>query len=57
MKSTAAERTLTQAEIERLKKRGIQYPWSPWDVLALLDRIEDTKRKVVCAVMDLENYK
>ena len=39
MARAASERTLTQSEIERLKKHGVQYPWSPFDVLELLDRL------------------
>ncbi len=34
------ERTLSQSEIQRLADAGITYPWTPWQMLKLLDQLD-----------------
>lgn len=37
---------LNQEQIDRLASYGITYPWSPWDVLQLLDIVEDLQERL-----------
>lgn len=40
---------LTQADLDRLKAAGIEYPWMPQQSLRLLDHIEKlSKRSYTC---------
>lgn len=38
-----SEKTLTNAEVKRLRDNGITYPWTAWQSLKLLDRIDKQK--------------
>lgn len=42
------------AALKRLKAAGITYPWSPWQCLTLLDRIDAGKRRLERLIADLE---
>jgi hypothetical protein len=48
------ERILTPAEIKRLADAGIEYPWSPWQSLQLLDRLDSLTAQVERAAELLE---
>ncbi len=49
------ERKLSQAQIDRLKEYGIKYPWSPWDTLKLLDKLEQSQHLLGVSQIALRN--
>lgn len=40
-----AEKTLTREQLKRLASHGVAYPWTPWQSLDLIDRLEDTQQE------------
>lgn len=40
------ERTLKRSELDKLRQYDCSYPWTPFKILALIDRIEKLEKTV-----------
>ena len=40
------ERTLTRAELKKLAEFNCEYPWTPFQILGLIEEIEDLRERL-----------